>query len=119
VRELGADLPRRELAPHDDREDPGERLALAGRALRSSVLGDEPGQDLAAVPDPVLTDMVDALHTPGASRFTVRVAHVEHRVRKGHVSKRRGNTSTRPVTPRANSRALPAQGLLPRAPVGV
>ncbi len=78
IRELRADLPGRELAPHDDPEDARQRLALLGREVGLAVLGDELGEHVAPVPDLRLSHVVDVLHAARAARFGLRIGLVEH-----------------------------------------
>src|SRR5262249_42674427 len=53
--------PGGELAPEQDRQQPERPLLLLGGQPGRPVLGDEVLQDLAAVPDVVLADVVEAL----------------------------------------------------------
>ena len=59
--EIGRDRPRRQLAPQEDRQHLERRLLLVGGQLRRAVLGDQRVEHLAAVPDVVLPDVVQAL----------------------------------------------------------
>src|SRR5204862_3069431 len=87
IRELRGDLPSGELAPHEPREDLGERLLLCARDVRSSVLLNQLIEDGAPVPDFVLSYVIDVLELSRSNRFVLAAGALEDRCieqRSGH-----------------------------------
>jgi hypothetical protein len=78
IGELRRDLPRRQLAPHDDREDALEGAALVVRDPDTAVAGEQLAEHVAAVPRHLLAAVVDPRALAEAAGLTGGALEVEH-----------------------------------------